>query len=73
MNTCAEEVVGEEEEGRGVVAAKSHFSQKRREVGHPNLSQNPRPLAEDARRVGHPLFLRTVFGRNKNGEPKLPK
>jgi S-adenosylmethionine:tRNA ribosyltransferase-isomerase len=30
-----------------------HFSQTTREMGHPE-NQNPHPLAQDARRVGHP-------------------
>jgi S-adenosylmethionine:tRNA ribosyltransferase-isomerase len=38
-----------------------HFSQKTREMGHPAgdyQSQNPHPLAHDARRVGHPDSIR---------------
>jgi thiamine-phosphate pyrophosphorylase len=35
--------------------SESHFSQRRREVGHPTSeSQSPHPVAENATRVGHP-------------------
>src|SRR5258708_5835702 len=45
------------------VAQSPHFSQKTREMGHP--AQNPHPLAQNARRVGHPDagLLRVIHHR----------
>jgi S-adenosylmethionine:tRNA ribosyltransferase-isomerase len=43
--------------GRREGAQNPHFSQKSREMGHPE-NQNPHPLAENARRAGHPERLR---------------
>jgi len=43
--------------GRREGAQNPHFSQKAREMGHPE-NQNPHPLAENARRAGHPERLR---------------
>ncbi len=43
--------------GRREGAQNPHFSQKSREMGHPE-NQNPHPLAENAGRAGHPERLR---------------
>ena len=43
--------------GRREGAQNPHFSQKAREMGHPE-NQNSHPLAENARRAGHPERLR---------------
>ncbi len=43
--------------GRRSGVRRQHFSQEAREMGNPG-SQNPHSLAENARRVGHPEFLR---------------
>jgi S-adenosylmethionine:tRNA ribosyltransferase-isomerase len=58
--------------GRREGAQNPHFSQKAREMGHPE-NQNPHPLAENARRAGHPERLRgrveVLLTRQLQAEP----